>query len=82
MHHLLANRSTGGEAVECSEKHEISGQPNAVAQSFFDSKNDCKNPHSKIAFLENRMEGMPLHYGIPVGISERVSVQYPVLCKE
>ena len=62
MHHLLANRSTAGEAVECSEKNEISGQPNAVAQSFFVSKNDCNLPHSKIAFLENWLEGMPLRF--------------------
>ena len=74
MHHLLANRPTGCKAVECSGKNGISGQPNAVAQSFFVSKNDCDLALSKIAFLENRVEGMPLHHGIPVGISERVSV--------
>ena len=74
MHHLLANRSTGCEAVECSGKNGISGQPNAVAQSFFVSKNDCDLALVKIAFLENWLEGMPLHLRIPVGISERVSV--------
>ena len=74
MYHLLANRSTGCEAVECSGKNEISGQPNAVAQSFFVSKNDCDLALSKIAFLENRVVVATLHYGIPVGISERVSV--------
>ena len=74
MHHVLANSSTGCKAVDCGRKNGVSGQPNAVAQSFFVSKNDCDLALSKIAFLENRVEGVPLHYGIPVGISERVSV--------
>ena len=59
MHHLLANRSTGCEAVECSGKNEISGQPNGVAQSFFVSKNDCDLALSKIAFLENWLVSVP-----------------------
>ena len=59
MHHLLANRSTGCEAVECSGKNEISGQPNGVAQSFFVSKNDCDLALSKIAFRRIEWKGCP-----------------------
>ena len=57
MHHLLANRSTGCKAVECSGKNGVSGQPNAVARRRFVSKNDCDLALSKIAFLENWLVG-------------------------
>ena len=75
MHHLLANRSTGCEAVECSGKNEISGQPNGVAQSFFVSKNDCDLALSlRLPSGESIGGGRSTVDGIPVGISERVSV--------
>ena len=74
MHHMLANSSTGCKAVDCSRKNGVSGQPNAVALWCFVSTNDCDLAVSKIAFLENRLVVAGLHYGMPVGISERVSV--------
>ena len=60
MHHLLANSSTGCKAVDCGRKNGVSGQPNAVARRRFVSMGDCDLPLSKIAFLTNRVEGMPL----------------------
>ena len=57
MHHVLANRSTGCKAVHCSQKNWVSGQPNAVARQHFVWTNDWYLPHSKIAFLTNRVEG-------------------------
>ena len=55
MHHVLANSSTGCEAVDCSRKNGVSGQPNAVALRRFVSTNDCDLGLSKIAFLTNRL---------------------------
>ena len=40
MHHVLANRSTGCKAVDCSRNNGISGQPNAVASRRVVSTND------------------------------------------
>ena len=62
MHHVLANRSTGCKAVDCGRKNGVSGQPNAVARRDFVLINDLDLAVSKIAFLTNRVEGMPLHY--------------------
>ena len=55
MHHVLANRSTGCEAVECGRKNGASGQLIAVALRRFVSTNDCDLAVSKIAFLTNRL---------------------------
>ena len=77
MYHLLANSSTGYRAVNCGRKNGVSGQPNAVARRRFVPTNDRDLGLSKIAFLriENWLVSVTSTVdGIPVGISERVSV--------
>ena len=77
MHHMLANSSTGCKAVDCGRKNGVSGQPNAVASRRVVPTNEIAILVPKDCFLGTRL-GIggpdPTVGGIPVGISERVSV--------
>ena len=75
MHHALVNIFTGCRAVDCGRKNGVSGQPNAVAARRFVSTNDRNLSLSKDCLLgESIGGGRSTVDGIPVGVSERVSV--------